>query len=275
MPDIFAVIGGDSRMRYLAEYLSAEGACVRTFAAPDLPDTEENLKKTLHLAKYVILPMPVLAADGSIRNGRNLPLLPEQVADFLSPNAVVFGGKFDGAAPVFRAAASKVEDYAGWEPLIIDNIVPTAEGAIGLILQHLPVTIHGSRFLITGAGRIGMCLAMKLQALGGHVTVTARKERDFARIRSLGLDADTTKQYTRGLGQYHCILNTIPARVFTASQLADVHPSCAVIELASQPGGFPQGTVPVISGAALPGRTSPKTAGEIIATHILQYIRTE
>lgn len=276
MCNVFAVIGGDNRTRYLTEALAASGAKVRTFAVPGLQDTNENLKDTLLLAKYVILPMPVLTPEGTIRNSKGLPLQPGQVADFLPTNSTVFGGKLDGAAPVLRAAAHKVEDYAAWEPLTIANVVPTAEGAIQLMMENLPVTIQGSRFLITGAGRIGLCLAMKLQALGGHVTVTARKERDLARIQALGLTADITKQYELGLGQYHCIANTVPARVFTAEQLRQISPQTLLLELASLPGGFPKcSDRPVISGAGLPGRMSPKTAGELIASHILQYLNTE
>lgn len=35
------------------------------------------------------------------------------------------------------------------------NAVPTAEGAVQLAMEQMPVTIHGARVLITGFGGLG------------------------------------------------------------------------------------------------------------------------
>lgn len=275
MAEIFAVIGGDGRQRYLAEGLSALGNVVRTFAVPGTEDTVNNLKDTLHLASCVILPMPLLDSEGYIRNGRGLPLTPSQITDFLPPGARVFAGKPGCAAGVLSKAAL-LEDYSTWEALAIHNAAVTAEGALILAGRHMDATIQGSRFLVVGAGRIGMFLAQKLQALGGNVTVSARKERDLARIEALGLTADITKQYTLGLGGYDCIFNTVPNRVFTSEQMKTIADNCIIIELASAPGGFPPDAgARILSGAALPGKMYPRTAGHLLLQEILKHIRPE
>lgn len=275
MANVFAVIGGDSRSRYIAEELTRLGHVAQTFAVPGLQNTADSLKDVLYLAKYIILPMPALAPDGAIRNSKALSLYPADLLNILPPQATVFGGKLDAIADMFLERA-QVEDICNWESLTIANAVPTAEGAIQLAMEQLPITIQGGKFLVTGAGRIGMCLAMKLQALGGNVTVTARKSRDLARIRALGLTADRTEQYALGLSQYDCIFNTVPAPVFAREQLSGLNRDCLLIELASAPGGFPEDSGrSVVSGAALPGRVAPKTAGLLILDEILNFIHRE
>lgn len=270
MTNCFAVVGGDSRQRYIAKYLARLGHVVQTYAVPNLPDTAESLKAALQDARYIILPIPALDRDGLIHG---TDLSPAQFAQSVGIGCTVFAGKPGDAKQVFSPTA-RVVDYAAWEPLTILNAVPTAEGAIQLAMEHMPATIWGSRILIVGAGRIGMCLALKLQALGARVTVTARKARDLARICALGLTADTTKQYEFGLGHYDCIINTVPATVFTTQQLARTDKECVLIELASAPGGFPeQAEHSIVSGAALPGRVAPKTAGNLIAEEILRFIQ--
>lgn len=52
-----------------------------------------------------------------------------------------------------------IHDYLQREELAIANSVPTAEGAIQLAMEELPITISGARCLITGYGRVGQALA--------------------------------------------------------------------------------------------------------------------
>jgi dipicolinate synthase subunit A len=155
----------------------------------------------------------------------------------------------------------------------------TAEGAVQTAMNHMDTAVNGSRFLIIGAGRIGMHLARKLHALGADVTVTARKDRDFSKIAMLGLSYDETGRYFNGLGGYDCICNTVPTTVLTPEQLAQTRKDCLFLELASAPYGF-DGDVCRSLGrayllcAALPGKTAPKTAGEIIAKEVLSQLHS-
>ena len=267
MPRVFAVLGGDRRQTCLAEELERIGCEREVFAVPGLPDSG-TLSQVLRCADCVILPMPAFDREGYLRTEESRRISPAELAALLPENARVFGGKLPaGLLP-------GAENYAEWEALAIGNAAVTAEGAILLAMEQLPVTVQGSRFLVIGAGRIGMALAERLRLLGADVTVTARKERDLARIRACGLTADLTGRYGLGLHPYDCVLNTVPAQVFTEEQLCRLRPDCVRIELASAPGGFPPGT-PVINGGGLPGKTSPKTAGILILDAILQHLRNE
>ena len=66
------------------------------------------------------------------------------------------------------------------------NAIPTAEGAIQIAMEEMPITLHGSNTLILGFGRIGKMLSSMLRGLGSNVYVEARKYSDIAWIRSYG-----------------------------------------------------------------------------------------
>lgn len=275
MAKVFAVIGGDMRQRYLAEELARVGCRTERFAVPDLPDTRGSLTEVIRRSEYVILPMPSFEKSGSIRNTENQNITPREIGDALREDAVVFVGKNHDCTKSWDCT---LLDYAAWEDLAIENAVSTAEGAIEIAMEQLPETIQGSRFLVIGAGRIGMCLARKLKLLGAHVTVSARRPSDFAKLRSEDFDIELTGKYNLGLHHYQCVMNTVPAKVFDAAQLEQLDADCIWIELASAPYGCSPEECRMLgrrwfSGAALPGRVAPKTAGVLIAEAILRHLR--
>ena len=272
-----AVLGGDRRQHYLAKALQKTGISVISYAVPGFADTRATLEETLADAGVVILPLPALDRKGDLFCTDETHISIEAIAAGLRRDALLFGGKLDAAAELLSRRA-QVADYFQWEPLTLANAVPTAEGAIQLAMEHTDCTLFDSELLVIGAGRIGTCLALRLKALGAHVTVTARKDADLARLRTLGLGTDTTGKYARGLEQYDGLFNTVPAPVLTLRQLRALREDCPLIELASAPGGFsPEDCKTArrhyLSGAALPGKVAPRTAGELIAGEILSYIR--
>ncbi|MGM9612725.1 MAG: NAD(P)-dependent oxidoreductase [Butyricicoccus sp.] len=104
-------------------------------------------------------------------------------------------------------------------------------------MEELPITIQGARALVVGNGRIGSLLAAKLAALGAHVTVSARSPRDFARIEAAGHHSLHTRFLTGHLAAFDLVVNTVPARVLGAAELAELPEACLVLDLASKPGG--------------------------------------
>ena len=50
--------------------------------------------------------------------------------------------------------------------------MPTAEGAIQLAMEELPITLHGARVLVIGYGRLGRVLADRLAGLTFVLTGT-------------------------------------------------------------------------------------------------------
>lgn len=171
-------------------------------------------------------------------------------------------------------------DYYAVEEFAVSNAVPTAEGAIEIAMHQLPVTLDGSELLVIGYGRIGKILARKLQALGAQVTVSARRQSDFAWIRANGMrTAETGKLSELFAKGYHpcALFNTVPARVLDRDALSLLDRETRIIDLASGQSGVDitaaaELGLSVIWALSLPGKCAPVTAGRIIADTVLHYL---
>ena len=157
------------------------------------------------------------------------------------------------------------------------NAVPTAEGAIQIAMEELPITIHGARALVIGYGRLGRALSQRLAGLGAKVSVAARKFADLAWAESCGYGIEHTGQLEGWLCCYDLVVNTVPARILSEEDLEDLRPGCLVIDLASKPGGVDLEAaarlgVKVIWALSLPGKVAPVTAGKSIKITIYNIL---
>ncbi len=268
----FWVIGGDPRQAALANALHEDGHTVHTYAldqgvTPGLPaDSLDGVRE----ADCVLLPLP--AAQGELLNAplseKQLPL--GEVLDALAPGALVCAGM---VTPALREAATQRElrlmDYFAREELAVANAVPSSEGAIQIAMEELPITLHGARVLVIGAGRLGKVLCMQLKGLGANVTVAARSCAALAWAQVWGCQAERTGQMAGWLCAYDLIINTAPARVLGRAELQDLKPGCLVIDLSSKSGGVDFDAagelgVKVIWALSIPGKVAPVTAGNAI-----------
>ena len=147
----FWVVGGDLRQVKLAGLLAEDGHTVHTWAlegAEEAVAPAEGLEEA-RLADCVILPLPAAGEGGRL----NAPLSArkpslEEVVRALRPGQVVCAGR---AGPELRALAEaqglRLYDYFQREELAVANAVPTAEGAVQLAMEELPITLHGARVL--------------------------------------------------------------------------------------------------------------------------------
>ena len=279
----FALVGGDVRQVYLGELLAADGARVQTIG---LERHETGLPKCSDLhalvaeADVVLFPMPVMG----VRSRLNAPLAnaPYKLVDILD---AIPAGKpvFGGSVPqMVTDMASRrgiaVRDYLQREELALLNAIPTAEGAIQIAMEELPVTLHELPVLIIGAGRIGTALASRLRGLGAKVTVSARKYTDFARIRSAGYTCMDTRALAGQIAGFPLIVNTVPHPVLTRVALAGCKPDTLVIDLASGKGGVAADAAElcrVIHALSLPGRVAPRTAAAAIHETVCHMLEEE
>lgn len=282
------VLGGDRRQIAMAEVLAASGyeVALAGFERYDgeicLPTRCIGTEGAVRGAAAVILPLPYSQdhvrlhapyADGDI-------LLDDMFAQ-LKPTQMVLGGRFhETAHALAKRAGVTVYDYSEREAFCIANAVPTAEGAVAIAMERLPVTLHGSRCTVIGYGRIGRILCRLLASFGAHVTATARKPADLAWIRAEGYRAMDTRQLSFCESRPDVIFNTVPNPVLTADLLEQLGESTLVVDLASRPGGVDRIAaqrlgVPTVWALSLPGKTSPVTAGRIAARSVLGILREE
>lgn len=281
------VVGGDQRQAKLAELLAEEGHTVHTYALEGAAEPKgtvlpaDSLEK-IGRADCVVLPLPATGEGGLLSAPlSDLKLPVTRVLDAMRPGQLMVGGRLDEA--VISAAQARGllwRDYFAREELAVANAIPTAEGALQIAMENMPITLHGCRALVVGYGRIGRVLADRLQGLGAFVTVAARKYDQLAWAEADGCTAQRLSDIAGWLCGYDLIVNTVPAKVLTEELLADLKPSCLVIDVASKPGGVDLEAagrlgVPVIWALSLPGKVAPITAGRAIQQtiyHILQEL---
>ena len=279
------VVGGDLRQAKLAQLLAEDGHTVHTYALgepqEDVPGlTAESTLRQAALADCVVLPLTISDGNGQLNAPRSLsehPLVPS--LDRLSPKQFICGGRLD---PETEALAQErgltIRDYFAREELAVANAVPTAEGAVQLAMEHLPITIHGAKVLIVGFGRVGRLTAQRFQALGARVSVAARKYDQLAWAQAMGFGGEHLAQLRGWLCGYDLIVNTVPAQVLGREELEDLKPDCLILDLASKPGGVDLGAagelgLTVVWALSLPGKVAPVTAGAAIKSTICNMLR--
>lgn len=276
----FWVIGGDPRQATLARALREDGHTVHTYALERGVERElwADSLSGLGMADCVILPLPV--ADGE---DLNAPLSDRRVSivsvlGALHPGQLLCTGRVSASLQQEAERRNlRLVDYFAREELAVANAVPTSEGAIQIAMEELPITLHGARVLVIGAGRLGKVLIQQLRGLGANVSLAARKFDHLAWAQVWGCGAERSDQLSGWLCGYDLIVNTVPAPVLGREELGDVKPGCLVIDLASKPGGVDFSAaselgVKVIWALSLPGKTAPVTAGRAIKTAIYNIL---
>ncbi len=282
----FAVLGGDMRNVYLAEQLKKDYQYVEIygFDKSGKPWAIKNspLDFVLEGARVIVGGIPLLSDN----NYLTTPLSKEklnisEVMEKVPQQALFIAGKIpENVIRQFSEKNIKCVDIVEREELAVLNAVPTAEGAIHILLQELPMTLMGSRILIVGYGRIGKILAKMLQGFGVEVWAAARKYSDIAWIEAQGLKPVAVHQLGRYVSDMDAIINTVPSLVITREILEKTRNDCFLLDLASAPGGFDFKAAEAFGlktkwALGLPGKIAPLTAGDIIRRTIYNIIEEE
>ena len=281
----FWVVGGDMRQAKLAQLLAEDGHTVHTYALDPGPEVihgliqEENLNQAGR-ADCVVLPLPISSGGGRLNTPLSLsehPLAP--ILDRLAPRQFLCGGRVDAETQsLAEQRGLTLYDYFAREELAVANAVPTAEGAVQLAMEHLPITVHGARVLVIGFGRVGRLTAQRFGALGAKVSVAARKYEQLAWAQAMGFGAEHLEQLAGWLCGYDLVVNTVPAQVLGRAELEDLRGDCLILDLASKPGGVDLSAagelgLTVIWALSLPGKVAPVTAGAAIKGTIYNMLR--
>ena len=283
-----AVLGGDKREEILVGSLRAAGAEVLTVGYPPVEGaTAMSLESAVTIADAIIAPMSNTDDEGFIRavpTGEKLQLSGELLQKARPETPFLIGLAKPKVESWAKAAQLRLVELGELDELAIPNAIPTAEGAVQLAMEKLPITIHNSRTLVLGFGRCGSILAKLLAAMGAKTTVAARRPSQLAMAQAWNLKTCSLEDLGARIGKFDLIFNSIPSKVLTAELLAKTKAEVLIIDLASAPGGvdFTAATQlkrEAILALGLPGKVAPQTAGQILAdvipTLILRLVQSQ
>lgn len=274
------LIGGDERQAVLAGLLCGDGHAIHVYGLEQRLLGESDLTG-IDEADCVILPLPAIGHDGSIHAPfSTLKLSPEAILDCLKPGQLILAGKPNAA--LMGGAEQRglvLQDYFSREELAVLNAIPTAEGAIRIAMERLPVTLHGSRILILGFGRLGQALAPRLRSLGADVQAAARRPEQRALANSMGIGSEHPEDIREWLHLYDLVINTVPAQMLGVEELTALKEGAVVIDLASLPGGVDDESaaalnVTVIHALSLPGKEAPLTAARYLRDTVYHMLES-
>lgn len=255
-----AVTGGDRRQDLLAELLAADGHETQLIhAAEDL--------YFLDGADLTVFPLPACRDDGTVTDAG---LTASELFLHMPHGSVAAGGRIP---PSFYGMAElrgvTLHDYTKREDFAIANALATAEGALGIAIMQMDVTLQGAACLVVGNGRIGKLLARKLALLGADVTVSARRADDLTWVKTDGHAAVHTAAVADVAGRFDVIFNTVPVMVLDVPVLEKTRPGALIIDLASKPGGVDFDAAQALGrrtvwALSLPAKTAPRSAAAYV-----------
>ena len=216
--------------------------------------------------EYIVLPLPV-SRDGIHINApfSEKPLPFDLISQYAAEHAVVFcGGANKTAEDICRNEGIRFVNYFSDEPLTLKNAMLTAESAAAILSRCNDSSIFGANIAVTGGGRVAVYTARLLKAFGEQ---RAKAELD-------GFAAVGAKALSEICGKADFIVNTVPAELFEEKEFSSMKRGAVYLELATLPtepykSRAEQYGVQYIHAPGLPGKFSPKTAGELIAETLL------
>lgn len=275
------IVGGDKRQKYLKEYLTAKGFEVSSYGLFDWDDDADKLKGMITDNSVIILPLPATRNDKTV----NMPFSKKEISvdrllSFLGKKNLVFGGIIKGELlSRLRETNISYVDYFD-DDLIEKNAVLTAFGTLKILLEHIDFALPLGKIAITGYGRVSKETVTVLKSLSCDVTVFARSssQREDAEIH--GVCALPLSMLSSQACEFDIIINTIPSQIIDENTIKSMRKEGKIIELASAPYGVDfelarKNGIDVIKAFGLPGKYTPKTAGEIIGKRIEDRIQRE
>lgn len=282
-----AFIGGDQREIFLIENLLENNVQINIYGLPRSKALKkcnftQNIIEAIEDVDAIIFPMAGVNEKKQVKNLLGMDLeLKEDVFANISKNVPVFIGMARSFLKEWaKKYGVKIIEIANLDEIAIPNAIPTAEGAIQIAMEELPITISNSKSVVVGYGRCGKALAKVLKALGSQTVVVARKEADLVDIKKIGLIPALYKEMDQYITEADVIFNTVPALILDQYKLRLIKKDTLIIDIASKPGGidFPVAeklNIKAILAPGLPGKVAPKTAGLILAEFLPQIISGE
>lgn len=271
------ILGGDKRSRFLDTYFKENGFFTYCFGVDrevEISVLRETLQSNM---AALILPLPA-SRDGKTVN---MPLFAgalslDTLRELLPAGQMVFGGMLSEQIQAqLTAVGARVIDYYDDE-VIVQNAQLTAVGAMHVLKDMTDTAPAYLHIAVTGFGRVAAAVAAQLQANGCTATVAARRAEARADAQKAGCKACTIEALRENLSDFDIILNTVPARIFSAEAFKNA-PNVQYIELASAPYGMDLEAakafgVTAVNAQSLPGKYLPYEAAHIVGEKIKSFL---
>ncbi|GGB30712.1 dipicolinic acid synthetase subunit A [Virgibacillus dakarensis] len=288
MDQFIAVLGGDGRYLELIRQLQQmPNTTIFLVGFDKLEQGFTGLKQVdFHDLEPEKLDAVVLPITGTNQNGEIETVFSDQQIKLtkdwfqkLRPSTLIFTGiTNDYLTSLTNELNLQLTALFDRDDVAIYNSIPTAEGTIMMAIEHTDYTIHSSRVIVVGFGRVGNTVANKFSALGAKVSVCARSIKDLARITEMGLTAIPLDDLPKHTEACDLLINTIPAFVIKKDSIQQLPSHALIFDLASKPGGTDfeyaeKRGIKAILSRSLPGIVAPKTSGKILADVIKQFLQ--
>lgn len=263
MERTYLLAGGDRRQFWLSRLLVPRGR-VFTLGVPGLEDSVPEKP-----ADVLILPTPCLSADGLLF-GVGKGMDPAALEGRYDEHTRIYGGAVPQELPSRLPGCGPVMDLLTDPAVKAANGRLTAEAALELTTERLEGSLFGLPCLVLGYGCVAKPLSALLTALHARVTVAARRASVRAEAAQYGCVACDFDQLP---GTPRVIFNTVPVPALSPETLDALGRDCLWVELASVPGGLPEGYNPpfeYLRANSLPGRRLPRSAAAVLLDGILR-----
>ena len=288
MEKTISVVGGDLRIVKLVELLAKDNWKVYTYCiekAESISELEnvymcQTLEEAVSVSKIVVGPIPFTSDRENVSAPFSYHKLPiGELIEALSGKKLIAGNIIEPIRQKLEENEIAYIDVLRREELVVLNTISTAEGTIQIAMEETQRTIHGSKVLVMGFGRVGKVLAKMLEGIGAKVTCEARKNEDISWIKAYGYNPLHFRDLNEHLGEFDIIINTIPSLIFDKTRLDLLKNESVLIDLASSPGGVDRKYAKetgkkVIWALSLPGKVAPVTSAEFIK-ETLKHIMAE
>lgn len=289
MKKSISVVGGDLRIVKLIGMLAKDGYTIYTYGleqSEELLNSENvemcpTVEEAISASKVVIGPIPVTSDRRNLSMPfSNVKLPVDEFISKLSCKAFIAGTVSEEQKKVLEEKNVKYVDVLKREEFTVLNTIATAEGTLQIAMEETQRTVHGSKVLVMGFGRIGKVLAKMLDGIGAKVSCEARKNEDISWIKAYGYEPIHLNDLNENLGEFDIIVNTIPFQILDSKRLDLVKKDVVLIDVASNPGGIDRKAakekdLKVIWALSLPAKVAPLTSAIYIKEtidHVLNEI---
>ncbi len=268
-----SIIGGDLRIAKLAEMMYVDGYNIYTYGLEKAKMNNNvnkcnSLEEVTSKSDIIVSSIPLTGDEININTPfSNNKINIDELIPYLKGKTFI-AGRFEEKV-LNKMKEVNVIDLLKREELTVLNTISTAEGAIQIAMEESTKTIHGSKILVMGFGRVSKILSNMLKGIGAEVYCETTKTVNCSWIKAYGYKPILLDELDNSLGKFDIVINTIPHVVLDKEKLSLLNKDCIIIDIASNPGGVDRNAarhlgIKLIWALSLPGKVAPITSAEFI-----------